>query len=57
MEAVRRLAVAGRLVNDKPHHYCVAPTTNMPIDKYKGLLEELGLRAERFIKKAGKAAP
>jgi hypothetical protein len=29
----------------------------MPVDKYKGLLEELGLRAQRFIKKAGKAAP
>lgn len=55
LSAALQLPVGLQLVNDKPHHYCVAPTTNMPIDKYKGLLEELGLRAERFIKKAGKA--
>jgi hypothetical protein len=42
-----------RAVQDKPGHYCIAPTTNMPVDKYKGLLEELGLRAERVIKKPG----
>lgn len=55
LSAALQLPVGLQLVNDKPHHYCVAPTTTMPIDKYKGLLEELGLRAERFIKKAGKA--
>lgn len=42
-------------VQDKPHHYCIAPTQNMPIDKYKGLLEEMALRAERVFKKEGKA--
>jgi len=43
------------LVQDKKHHYCVAPTKNMPVDKYKGLLEEMALRAKRIYKKEGKA--
>jgi hypothetical protein len=25
-----------KFVNNKPHHYCVAPVHNMPVDKYKG---------------------
>jgi hypothetical protein len=45
-----------RLVQDTPHHYCIAPATNMPIDKYKGLLEELALKATRVFKKEGKLA-
>jgi hypothetical protein len=45
-----------KLVSDKPGHYCIAPVTNMPIDKYKGLLEELGLRAQRIVKKSGSLA-
>ena len=45
-----------KLVNDKPGHYCIAPTTNMPIDKYKGLLEELALKATRVFQKHGKQA-
>ncbi|MFA5529554.1 MAG: hypothetical protein WDA11_02690 [Thiohalomonadaceae bacterium] len=44
-----------RLVQDKAHHYCIAPAQNMPIDKYKGLLEEMALRATRVFKKEGKA--
>ena len=44
-----------KLVQDKAHHYCIAPTQNMPIDKYKGLLEEMALRATRVFKKEGKA--
>jgi len=36
-----------KLVNDKPHHYCIAPLQNMPVDKYKGLLEEMALKATR----------
>lgn len=44
-----------KLVQDKPHHYCIAPTQNMPIDKYKGLLEEMALKATRVFKKEGKA--
>lgn len=42
-----------KLVQDKPHHYCIAPITNMPMDKYKGLLEELGLKATRIMQKPG----
>jgi hypothetical protein len=45
-----------KLVQDKPHHYCIAPMSNMPIDKYKGLLEELALRATRVFQKAGARA-
>jgi hypothetical protein len=45
-----------KLVQDKPGHYCIAPMNNMPVDRYKGLLEELGLRAERIIKKPGTVA-
>jgi hypothetical protein len=42
-----------KLVHDRPHHYSVAPMINMPVTKYKGLLEELGLRARRVLKKQG----
>ena len=41
-----------KLVNDKPGHYCVAPTHNMPVDLYKGLLEQMGMKAEKVWKKA-----
>lgn len=34
----------------KKGHYVIAPVQNMPVDKYKGLLEELGLRCEKFLK-------
>jgi len=44
-----------KLVKDKPHHYCISPAQNMPIDKYKGLLEEMALKATRVFKKEGKA--
>ncbi|EKP4441359.1 hypothetical protein [Vibrio alginolyticus] len=43
-----------KLVNDKPHHYGIAPVTKMPLDKYKGLLEEMALKATRVFKKEGK---
>jgi len=36
-----------KLVNDKPGHYCVAPTQNMPVDLYKGLLEQMGSKAQK----------
>jgi hypothetical protein len=41
-----------KLVNDKPGHYCVAPTQNMPVDLYKGLLEQMGLKAQKAWMKA-----
>ncbi|MGH1471895.1 MAG: hypothetical protein ACRBCS_11920 [Cellvibrionaceae bacterium] len=44
-----------KLINDKPHHYCIAPTHNMPVDKYKGLLEEMAFFASRVFKKNGRA--
>lgn len=43
-----------RLAQDKLHHFCIAPTQNMPVDKYKGLLEEMALKAARVYKKEGK---
>ncbi len=43
-----------KMVQDKPHHYCISPTQNMPIDKFKGLLEEMALKATRVFKKEGK---
>ena len=45
-----------KLVKDKPHHFCIAPTQNMPLDKYKGLLEEMAMNAQRVFKKEGKLA-
>ena len=44
-----------RLVSDEPQHYMLAPLTNMPIDKYKGLLEEMGVRCGKYfhVKKGG----
>lgn len=44
-----------KLVKDKAHHFCIAPTHNMPVDKYKGLLEEMAFKATRVFKKEGKA--
>ncbi|MFC6633553.1 hypothetical protein [Microbulbifer taiwanensis] len=40
-----------KLVNDKPGHFCVAPVSNMPVDLYKGLLEQMGMKAEKVWKK------
>ncbi|MBL4607250.1 MAG: hypothetical protein JKY01_05405, partial [Pseudomonadales bacterium] len=45
-----------KMVQDKPHHFCISPTQNMPIDKFKGLLEEMALKAARVFKKEGKLA-
>lgn len=45
-----------KLVKDRPHDFCIAPAMNMPVDKYKGLLEELALKASRVFKKEGKLA-
>ncbi|MDN3637661.1 hypothetical protein QWY82_02460 [Simiduia curdlanivorans] len=43
-----------KMVHDKPHHYCISPTQNMPVDKFKGLLEEMALKATRVFNKEGK---
>jgi hypothetical protein len=44
-----------KLVKNKTHHFCIAPVHNMPLDKYKGLLEEMALYAKRVFKKEGRA--
>lgn len=50
-----QIPIGLKLVQDKKHHYCIAPIQNMPIDKYKGLLEEMAMYAKRIYKKEGKA--
>lgn len=40
-----------KLVNDKAGHFCVAPIQNIPVDLYKGLLEQMGMKAEKAWKK------
>lgn len=43
------LPIGLKLVNDTPGHYMLAPIKNMPIDTYKGLLEEMGLKCEKYL--------
>lgn len=45
-----------KLIQDKPDHYCIAPAFNMPLDDYKGLLEQLALKATRVLNKEGRSA-
>lgn len=49
------LPIGLKLVNDTPGHYMLAPVQNMPLDTYKGLLEEMGMKCEKYlqIKKDG----
>ena len=49
------LPIGLKLVNDVPGHYMLAPVHNMPLDTYKGLLEEMGMKCEKYlqIKKNG----
>jgi len=44
-----------KIVNDTPGHYMLVPVRNMPLDSYKGLLEEMGMKCEKYlqIKKDG----
>jgi hypothetical protein len=40
-----------KLIDDeKPEHYTLAPTRNMPLDEYKGLLEIMGLKCSKYLK-------
>ncbi|HEX7901137.1 MAG TPA: hypothetical protein VF950_25490 [Planctomycetota bacterium] len=41
-----------KLVSEGAGHFLVAPARNMPVDKYKGILEEMGLKALKLFKKA-----
>lgn len=43
------LPVGLKLVNDTPGHYMLAPVRNMPLDTYKGLLEEMGMKCEKYL--------
>lgn len=36
--------------DDKPEHYVLAPIRNMPLDEYKGLLEKMGLKCEKYLR-------
>jgi len=45
-----------KLVSDYEGHYMICPATNMPMDKFKGLLEEVGVKAFRVFFKQGKQA-
>lgn len=49
-----RIPVGLKLVNDRAHHFCIAPTQNMPVSKFVGLLEEMAVSAEKMYKKRGK---
>ena len=44
-----------KIVNDTKGHYLLAPAKNMPLDTYKGLLEEMGMQCIKYlnIKKDG----
>ena len=36
--------------DDKPEHYVLAPVANMPLDKYKALLERMGAKCSKHLK-------
>lgn len=40
-----------KLVNDRPGHYSICPTANMPLDEFKGLLAKLALKCSKVFKK------
>ncbi|WP_445366138.1 hypothetical protein ACJJJB_09555 [Microbulbifer sp. ANSA001] len=40
-----------KLLNDRPGHYSIAPTANMPLDEFKGLLSKMALKCQKVFKK------
>jgi hypothetical protein len=40
-----------KIVADGKDHYVIAPSRSMPLDKYKGLLEEMAMSATREFNK------
>lgn len=40
-----------KLINDRPGHYSISPTTNMPLDEFIGLLSKLALKCQKVFKK------
>lgn len=45
-----------KLVRDKEHHYCIAPTHNILLEEYKKLLEILASKGTRYFKKEERKA-
>ncbi|WP_435237186.1 hypothetical protein ACR30L_06330 [Psychromonas sp. PT13] len=40
-----------KLINDRPSHYSICPTSNMPLDEFIGLLSKLALKCQKVFKK------
>lgn len=40
-----------KLINDRPEHYSICPTSNMPLDEFIGLLSKLALKCQKVFKK------
>ena len=40
-----------KLINDRPGHYSICPTSNMPLDEFIGLLSRLALKCQKVFKK------
>jgi hypothetical protein len=38
------------IVSDEAGHYMNAPAHNIPVDKYKGLLEEMGMKCCKYFR-------
>jgi hypothetical protein len=40
-----------KLINDRPGHYSICPTSNMALDEFIGLLSKLALKCSKVFKK------
>ena len=40
-----------KLINDRPGHYSICPTSNMPLDEFIGLLSKLALLCHKVFRK------
>lgn len=49
IKAGATLPVGLKLASDSPGHYMLVPVRNMPLDTYKGLLEEMGMKCEKYL--------
>lgn len=38
-----------KLVSDQPGHYMLVPVQNIPLDAYKGLLEQMGMNCVKYL--------
>ena len=46
-----QMPVGLKLINDRPGHYTVCPTSNMALDEFIGLLSKLPLKCQKIFKK------